>query len=105
MTKPELIYDNSRNRVYSITPYNGQHKIVVLQKINGVLKPIFITLIPNGVDIKCHILHNYMNYPKSVSTNGISSELFASPQVVIKQRARRQFRLYNVTPNNNFFNY
>lgn len=104
MTKPELIYDNSRNRVYSITPYNGQHKIVVLQKINGVLKPIFITLIPNGVNIKCHILHNYMNYPKSVSAYNIPSELYNSPQFVIKQRALRQFRLYNVTPNNSIFN-
>ena len=97
MTKPQLIYDNSRNRVYSITPYNGQHKIVVLQKINGALKPIFITLIPKSENAKCYILQNYMNYPKSVSTDGITSELFASPQTVINQRARRQLETYNVT--------
>ena len=97
MTKPQLIYDNSRNRVYSITPYNGQQKIIALQKINGALKPIFIKLIPKSVNAKYYILKNYMNYPKSVSLNNIISELCDSPQNIINARAIRQLRTYNAT--------
>ena len=94
MTKSQIIYDNTRNKVYYIIPHVGHQKIITLQKINGSLMPIFIKLIPNNVNAKCYIMYNYMNYPTSANTDGITNELFASPQTIINERARRQLRLY-----------
>ena len=60
------------------------------------MKNIFTKIIPVNTNARCYILHNYMNYPKSITTDGIINELFASPQTVINQRARRQLKNFNL---------
>lgn len=84
MVKPILIYDNSKNRIYSIVSYNDiMYKIIARQKINGIYKQIFIKLIPKTESPKCYIYNNLMNSP----SKNIPDERFDHLKNVIVMRS------------------